>query len=202
MERLKACHCCGQIHEVPPLVEEANYASCVRCGSTISCRHHVARSASRTAAAALGAFALYWPAILLPVLKIERLGRHHQSSILGGTLELLHHGEWFVGLIVLLFSVVFPIVKIVMLLELSVLGLLHKHHRALTYRIMEHVGKWSMMDVLLLAFMVMLVKLGSLVEFQFGPAVVAFALCVAMSMLASSLFDPHTIWHDEVHSDA
>ena len=200
MERLKACHCCGQIHDVPPLSPKQR-AVCVRCGSTILLPRHAARSASRTAAAALGALALYWPAILLPILKIEQLGRHHQSSILGGTLELLQHGEWFVGLIVLLFSVVFPLVKILMLLELSVLGLLRKHHRALTYRIMEHVGKWSMMDVLLLAFMVMLVKLGTLVEFQFGPAVVAFALCVAMSMLASSLFDPHTIWDDGVLTD-
>ena len=50
--------------------------------------------------------------------------------------------------------------------------------------------------------MVMLVKLGSLVEFQFGPAVVAFALCVAMSMLASTLFDPHTIWDDGVLAEA
>jgi paraquat-inducible protein A len=182
-------------------VDAKSCAVCLRCGSTISRLHHASRSASRTAAAALGAFALYWPAIFLPILKIERLGRHHQSSILGGTLDLLHHGEWFVGLIVLLFSVVFPLVKIVMLLELSLLGLLHQHHRALTYRIMKHVGKWSMMDVLLLAFMVMLVKLGSLVEFQFGPAVVAFALCVAMSMLASTLFDPHTIWDDGVLAD-
>ena len=44
--------------------------------------------------------------------------------------------------------------------------------------------------------MVMLVKLGSLVQFHFGPAVWAFVLCVAMSMLASICFDPHTIWED------
>ena len=61
---------------------------------------------------------------------------------------------------------------------------------------MEFVGKWSMMDVMLLAFMVMLVKLGSMVQFHFGPAVWAFVLCVAMSMLASICFDPHTIWDD------
>ena len=51
--------------------------------------------------------------------------------------------------------------------------------------------------VMLLAFLVMLVKLGSLVEFQFGPAVVAFVLCVGMSMVASISFDPHAIWEEE-----
>jgi paraquat-inducible protein A len=61
---------------------------------------------------------------------------------------------------------------------------------------MEHMGRWSMMDVMLLAFLVMLVKLGNIVQFHFGPAVIAFVLCVAMSMIASISFDPHAIWED------
>ncbi len=107
------------------------------------------------------------------------------------------HGDWFVGIVVLLFSVVFPLIKILMLLELSWLSLVHQRHKALTYQIMEHAGKWSMMDVMLLAFMVMLVKLGNLVEFHFGPAVLAFVLCVAMSMIASISFNPHVIWEED-----
>ena len=73
---------------------------------------------------------------------------------------------------------------------------MHRRHKAATLRLMEHVGKWSMMDVMLLALLVMLVKLGDLVEFQFGPAVVAFVACVAMSMVASLSFDPHAIWEE------
>ncbi|MCZ6795735.1 MAG: paraquat-inducible protein A, partial [Planctomycetota bacterium] len=130
-------------------------------------------------------------------LEIERLGHRSESSILIGTIDLLRHGSWFVGLVVLLFSVVLPLVKMLLLIELSFLGILQRRHKALTYRIMEHASKWSMMDVLLLAFLVMLVKLGDLVEFHFGPAVVAFALCVVMNMIASLSFDPHTIWEDE-----
>lgn len=193
--KLKACHCCGQIHRVPAL-SDAQVAFCTRCGTGI--QQLSGRSASRTAAAATAAFVLYWPAILLPILRIERFGHHHESSLLFGTIELLREGSWFVGTVVLLFSIVFPLIKIVLLLELSLLGLLHRHHKARTYRIMEFVGKWSMMDVMLLAFMVMLVKLGTLVEFHFGPAVWAFVLCVAMSMLASICFDPHTIWDDQI----
>ena len=154
-------------------------------------------TASRTAAAALGAFVLYWPAMLLPLIEIERLGHHHRSNLLAGTWELLSHGNLFVGIVVACFSIVFPLLKILLLLELSLLGLLHRRHKALTYRLMELAGKWSMMDVLLLAFLVMLVKLGSLVEFHLGPAVFAFVFCVAMSMLASLSFDPHFIWEDE-----
>ena len=195
MDSHRACHCCGQIHRLPQL-QPGQKAVCTRCGAGISipgCRQH---SASRTAAAALAAFVLFWPAILCPILQIEKLGHHQESSILSGTIELLSHGNWLVGGIVLLFSVIFPLTKIVLLLELSLLEFLQKRHKAKTLRIMEHVGKWSMMDVMLLAFLVMLVKLGNLVEFQFGPAVVAFIACVAMSMVASLSFDPHAIWED------
>ena len=144
----------------------------------------------------MAAFVLFWPAILLPILKVEKLGQEQSSSILGGTLDLLMHGNWFVGGIVLIFSVVFPLTKVVLLLELSLMELLHQRHKAVTLRLMEHLGKWSMMDVMLLAFLVMLVKLGDLVEFHFGPAVIAFVLCVTMSMIASLTFDPHSIWEE------
>jgi paraquat-inducible protein A len=193
IDNLKACHCCGLIHRVPELAK-GERACCVRCGAVVGRTVAPRRSANRTAAAAAGAFVLFWPAILLPILQIEKLGHHQQSSILAGTVELLRHGDWFVGGVVLLFSIVFPLVKIVLLLELSLLGIIHKRHKAITYRVMEYAGKWSMMDVMLLAFMVMLVKLGSLVEFHIGPAVFAFVLCVTMSLVASLTFDPHAIW--------
>lgn len=188
---LKACHCCGQIHKLP-ILSPREVACCTRCGATIA--RIGSYSASRTAAAAMAAFILYWPAMLLPILEIEQLGHRHESSLLFGTLELLVQGSWFVGSVILIFSVLFPLVKILLLLELSLLGILHSHHKAATYRIMEYAGKWSMMDVMLLALLVMLVKLGELVEFHVGPAIWAFVFCVAMSMLASISFDPHSIW--------
>ena len=193
---LMGCHCCGLVHGVPAL-RDGQQAVCTRCASVISAPGDSRRAAARTAAAAAGALLLFWPAVLLPILEVERLGHRSTSSILAGTIDLLTHGSWFVGAVVLIFSIVFPLLKIVLLLELSLLGLFRERHRALTYRLMEHAGKWSMMDVMLLAFLVMLVKLGDLVTFRFGPGVVAFTLCVAMSLVASISFDPHTIWEEE-----
>ncbi len=197
MNRLRACHSCGLIHRLPEL-RPGQTAGCVRCGGVLYRPDHARRSAARTAAAALGAFFLFWPAVLLPVLEIEKLGHRYESSILTGGVELLRGGSWLVGGVVLLFSVVLPLVKLTFLIELSFFQLFQRRHKALTYRIMEHAGKWSMMDVLLLAFLVMLVKLGNLVSFRFGPAVTAFILCVALSMAASIAFDPHAIWGDEI----
>jgi paraquat-inducible protein A len=135
--------------------------------------------------------------MLLPILELDRLGQHKESSLLFGTIELLSEGDWFVGIIVLVFSIIFPFVKIVMLLELSLFGLMQRRYKTWAYRFMEYAGKWSMMDVLLLAFLVMLVKLGDVVEFRIGPAVLAFVLSVAMSMVASMSFDPHSIWEEQ-----
>lgn len=195
MSQLKACHCCGLIHQVPEL-DEKQRALCTRCGSAFTLPGNLVQSASRTAAAALGAFVLFWPAILLPILEIEQLGLRSKSSILGGTFELFQHGNYFVGSVVFLFSIVIPLTKIVLMLELSLLEILHRKHKSFTLRLMERLGKWSMMDVMLLAFLVMLVKLGDMVEFHFGPAIVAFTLCVVMSMIASITFDPHAIWEE------
>ncbi len=196
MNTYRACHCCGLIHRLPPLAAGQS-AECVRCRSLIRGSASPRASATRTAAAALGALVLFWPAILLPILEIERLGHHSESSILEGIVDLFRHGSWFVGAVVLVFSIIFPLAKILFLLELSLLRMLHRRYQALTYRVMEKAGKWSMMDVLLLAFMVMLVKLGNLVTFHFGHGVVAFTLCVAMSLIASMSFDPHAIWEKE-----
>ncbi len=132
----------------------------------------------------------------MPILEIEQLGLKSKSSLLTGTLDLFYHRNYFVGTVVFLFSIILPLTKIVLLLELSLLEMLHRRHKAFTLRLMEHLGKWSMMDVMLLAFLVMLVKLGDMVEFHFGPAIIAFVFCVAMSMIASMSFDSHAIWEE------
>lgn len=191
---LKACHCCGQVHRIPSLLgNEA--ALCTRCRATI--KSGKGSSFSRyTPLPALIAFLLYWPAILSPILTTSRLGHDHVTSLLAGTIRLISDGEWFVGGIVFLFSIVLPLVKIVLLLELSLLRLMHRRHQAWTYRAIEFVGKWGMLDVMVLAFLVMLVKLGNIVSFRIGPAVFAFVGCVFASMLASLWFDAHGLWDE------
>lgn len=193
IEQLQACHCCGMIQQIPDLADD-QYARCGRCHSPFQPRVDRDQACSRTAAASLAAFVLFWPAVLLPILEVEQLGIESTSSVISGIIDLFQHGNYLVGMVVLIFSIVFPLTKIVLLFELSWLELLHQRHKAFTLRLMEQLGKWSMMDVLLLAFLVMLVKLGELVEFHFGPAIIAFVLCVTMSMIASLTFDPHVIW--------
>ena len=190
---LKSCHCCGLIHRVPEMRPDER-AQCTRCDSVLDPSANRSRSQARTAAAAVAAMVLFPAAVLLPILDIEQLGHHHQSSILGGIFDLYKTGSIWVATVILMFSIVFPLIKILALIELSWLCLMRQRHRTWTYRLMEQIGKWSMMDVMLLALLVMLIKLSGIVQFHFGPALIAFVLCVAMSMISAICFDPHAIW--------
>ncbi|GIW99912.1 MAG: paraquat-inducible protein [Pirellulaceae bacterium] len=196
-EVLRACHCCGLIQWLPRLGDR-DVALCGRCGSRIVGKQpERSPAAARCLAAALGGLVLYFPAILLPILEIEKLGHRHQASLLSGTIDLILDGNWIVGVVVLVFSIIFPLAKLLILIELSYLELVPRRHRAWMYRLVEWTGRWSMLDVLLLALLVSLVKLGDMVAFHVGPAVIAFVLCVAMSMIASTVFDPHAMWEEE-----
>lgn len=190
---LKSCHCCGLIHDVAVLRENER-AQCTRCDSVIHENSNHRRSQGRTAATAVAALFLFPAAVLLPILEVEQLGHHHRSSILDGISDLYRSGSGVVATVILLFSIVLPLLKILALIELSWIGSMTERHRAWTYRCMEQIGKWSMMDVMLLALLVMLIKLSGVVQFHFGPALIAFVLCVAMSMISAICFDPHTVW--------
>jgi paraquat-inducible protein A len=191
--KIKACHCCGLVHSVPNH-DPQDQVCCVRCGTSMVSNVNRSQMQSRVAAFTIASLALFPAAVFLPILEVQRLGHHHRSSIVGGIWELLSQGSYFVGLIIFFFSIVFPLLKLTALLELTWLCALSEKHRATTYRWMELAGKWSMMDVMLLAFLVMMIKLSGLVEFHFGPAVIAFALCVSFSIIAALCFDPHAIW--------
>ena len=190
---LKSCHCCGLIHEIAAL-KSNEHAQCTRCDSVIDQSKNFKRSQGRTAATAVAALVLLPAAVLLPILEIEQLGHHHRSSIFGGIVDLYQTGSVLVATVILLFSIVLPLLKILALLELSWLCSMQQRHRAWTYRWMEQIGKWSMMDVMLLALLVMMIKLSGVVQFHFGPALIAFILCVSMSMISAICFDPHAIW--------
>lgn len=192
---IRACPCCGLAQRVPPLPPR-HRACCARCGSGLVHRSVVARSNARTTALALAAL-LLWPiAIALPMLRVTRLGHAQEASIVEGATALLAAGQWVVGLVVLLCSIVLPLGKLVALLALSS-GVLAPRRRAATYRLVEWTGRWGMLDVLLVAVLVAVLKLGDLVEVAAGPAALAFAAVVVLSLLASASFDPHRLWEPD-----
>lgn len=188
---LLTCHCCGLIQQlIPHQVNEQ--LICCRC--QVPLPHCQDQGNEYTALLATSALFLYLPAILLPLLHIERLGQASESSLLVGVWHLLLAGDWLVGTIILLFSVLLPPIKLLALLFSSQGQRLAHRHRALIYRLVEWVGRWGMLDVMLVAILVAFVKLGDLVSISAGPGLLAFTAMVLFSLLASVLFNPYCLW--------
>ena len=189
-QELLSCQCCGLIQRRPSRYSDR--LRCVRCHTAL----YVDSTASlqRVRILALSALLFYLPAMILPMLRVERLGHMRQDSLLGGVASLLSQGYWLVGAVVLLFSVVLPPLKLFALLWLTRPAFLNHQHRALIYRWVEYLGHWGMLDVLLVAIMIAFVKLGSLVTITPGPGLTAFILLVLFSLLASLWFDPRAMW--------
>ncbi len=194
----QSCPHCGLVQTVPE-VPASMRACCARCEGTLLRRSTMFRSPATTGAIAAAALILYPFAVGLPMISIAKFGHEKESSIIEGIGTLFGRGHIFIGIIVLVCSLVIPVLKLGGLLVLSAGGLgLGRRHRALTYRLVGWTGRWGMLDVLLVAILVAVLKLGDFVEVSAGPAAVAFGLCVLLSLIAAASFDPHRIWEPEV----
>jgi uncharacterized paraquat-inducible protein A len=147
---------------------------------------------------AVAALLLFPLAMSLPVLSIERFGAVSSTDIWDGAMDLLANGHLLLGLVVLICSVVVPLVKMIGLVCLSLAPRSWRNrHRALTWRLIEAIGRWGMVDVMLVAGVVAAVKLGDLVTVSAGPGATIYATVVLLSLLASATFNPEFMWKDE-----
>ena len=191
--RLRGCRFCNGVFRVSPETEGSR-VRCPHCLEPVVDRSSLRLARQRTMAMSLAALLLYPAAVLLPVLRIDRFGLAHETSVVQGTISLWRDGHPWLSMVVLVCSVVVPLVKIAGLLALSS-GLIRVSlpvGRRLWGSI-DALGRWGMLDVLLVAVLVAVVKLGDLVRIEPGPGAALFALMVVCSLVASAVFDPRTI---------
>ncbi len=169
---------------------------CPRCESALHARKP--DSLARTWALALAALVLYLPANLYPVLTYIQLGSGAPSTILGGARELLEGGQWPLALIVFVASVAVPVLKLtglfLMLVTTQRGSGARLHDRTRLYRVVDAIGRWSMIDIFMESILVALVQFGGVVTILPGPGALAFAAVVILTMLAAETFDPRLMW--------
>ena len=186
---LSGCRTCGR-------VSPAGEHVCPRCGAELHQR--IRFSLQRVLAFWIMGFACYLPANLLPMLLTRTLGHAQGNTIVGGVIELAHHGAWDVAIIVFAASVIIPVTKFVVILYLVYSIRYHVklpiHLRIHLYEAVEFIGRWSMIDVFVVAILTALVQLGFLASINPGTAAVFFALSVAFTMLSAQALDPRLIW--------
>ena len=195
---LVACRSCG-------LASEPDVAACPRCHARLQSRDP--HGLERAWAWLVAGLVAYVPANTYPMLQTTQLFRTQESTIVGGVVDLVHHGAVAIALIVFVASVAIPVGKFMVIAYLAwLLGRdrpvdphrLHRLHLAV-----EWIGRWSMIDVFVVAILVALVQFDVLASIKPGIAAACFALSVVFTMLSAQAFDPRMIWDrarkDPVH---
>lgn len=188
---LSGCSVCGQLNRMV-----ASDCLCRHCRMPL--RSRKANSLSRSWAYLLAAVILYVPANLYPVLESRTVAGEERDTILQGVVLLWRGGSWPLASLVFFASIVVPLLKLLAmtLLLASVHGRWswRLHERARLFRLLEFVGRWSMLDIYVVALLVALVRLRTLATIDPGPGALAFGAVVVLSMLAAQSFDPRLLW--------
>jgi paraquat-inducible protein A len=188
---LAGCHDCGQLARLT-----GAGGACPRCGAALHLRK--TDSLARAWALVIASYILYVPANLLPIMETSSLFGEQSDTILSGIVFLWRSGSWDLALIVFVASIVVPLSKLFALTWL--LLAVHRRsrwqplQRARLYRVVEFVGKWSMLDIYVVALLATVVKFKSLATVSAAPGAVAFGAVVILTMLAAQSFDPRLIW--------
>lgn len=193
----------------PLTAAKAGLQGCRRCArvwpaETKSC----ARCGARLGKARKGLFwvwfwwvlglAAYVPANIWPMLETRMLLRKSDDTIIAGALKLADHGALLIAAVILIASVAIPVAKFVSIAVLAGsvggkawLGPTWRHR---IYEAVEFIGRWSMIDVFVVAILSSLVQFSIIASVKPGPAALAFALSVIFTMLSAQAFDSRLIW--------
>ena len=193
---------CHECHQLNRLQSDADKQFCSRCGGRLHARRP--NSLVRTWALLLTAAILYIPANLLPIMTVNSLGRGQSDTIMSGVIELVNYGMLPIAAVVFIASILVPTFKLVgiglLLYSVQRHQPMSARQRILMYRFIEWIGRWSMLDIFVIAILVAVVNFGSLASIEPGAGAVAFASVVILTMLAALTFDPRLIW-DNTDSD-
>lgn len=190
---LLSCTVCGLLLKDPG---NAGPLQCTRCASALHSRKP--NSLQRSFALLLAAAFLYIPANVLPILHTTSVAHDSNDTIFSGIIELWTGGSWPLALLVFTVSILVPALKFVVLGFLLLSTHRHSrwavHDRAVLYRLVEFIGRWSMLDIFVVALMVTLVQLRGIATIEAGPGALAFAAVVILMMYSAQAFDPRLIW--------
>jgi paraquat-inducible protein A len=195
---LLLCHSCGRVNPAP--IEQSSHAHCSRCHAPLHVRK--TKSLDRTLALLLAATILYIPANMLPMTMTNSLLGSQQDTIMSGVIYFWHSGDYLVSTVIFMASIFIPMLKLMILAFLLIAVRQQSsakwHFRpeqcAVLYRVVEFVGRWSMIDVFVVSLLAALIQMQSIATILVGPGAVAFGAVVVLTMLASLSFDPRIIW--------
>ena len=186
---LIACRRCGQVHA-------GGAVRCRRCHGPIRSRDP--QSLQKVWAWLIAGIIAFIPANIYPMLLTKTLFKESESTIIGGVVELVQHHNYGIATIVFVASILIPMGKFIAISYLAISvqrgNVLNMHQRHKLFDIVEFIGRWSMIDVFVVAILSALVQLNAIATINPGVAALSFALSVIFTMLSALAFDPRLIW--------
>ncbi|MBB3221131.1 paraquat-inducible protein A [Pseudoduganella umbonata] len=185
------CHACGLLNG-----GACEGRHCRRCGAVLHRR--IPNSITWTWALLAAAAMLYVPANILPVMYTESIGGTGGDTIMSGVVLFWETGSPGLAIVIFVASVLVPVSKLVALAVLAGTAQWGSRWapagRTRVYRMVEFIGRWSMLDIFVVTLTVALVRFQTLAVITAGPGALAFGCVVILTMIASSRFDPRLIW--------
>ncbi|MEI4470347.1 paraquat-inducible protein A [Frigidibacter sp. MR17.24] len=193
---LVACRSCGRVYG-------PDRDSCLRCGAALHSR--MPGSLQRVWAWWFAGLIVYIPANIYPMLITRTIAYDSEATILAGVVELAGHGDYGVAGIVFFASIMIPLSKFIAIAYLALSigrsggarGAMDEHRQHRLHTVVEFIGRWSMIDVFVVAILASLVQFDAIATINPGIAAVSFALSVAFTMLSAQSFDPRLIWDED-----
>ncbi len=186
---LALCRVCGTLTDRPG-------ENCVVCGARTRLRD--TKSLQRVWAFWLAGVIAYIPGNLWPIMVTRSVSGENASTIMGGVISLIHYKSYSIAAVIFIASIVVPVTKFIVIawLALSIQRgwAINEHQRHWAHEAVEFIGRWSMVDVFVVAALAALIQVGGLMSILPGPGVDAFALSVILTMFSASSLDPRLIW--------
>ena len=185
------CQSCDSINKI-------SNKKCVFCESKLNIRKK--NSIQNCLALVIAAALMLIPANVFPIMITNSLGNESTSTIFEGIVYMWDSGSYHIAAIIFIASIIVPISKILILLLLCYSVTKNKNTKVKLktklYGLTEFIGKWSMVDVFVVAILSALIKMGNLLSIYPGVAALSFCATVVLTMLAANSFDPRTLWSD------
>jgi len=189
---LISCKNCHKVYEK----EDYTPFVCSRCKYTV--RRRKKNSLQISFALVLTAMLLFIPAMVYPMMNVTQLGIDNKSTIIEGVISFLDYKDYFIAAVILVASVIIPLIKLIGLfmifLSLIVSNKLGNKTKLRIYKTIEIIGKWSMIDIYVVALLASIVQLGEIFNIKGGVAATSFTLVVILTMIAANSFDTRIIW--------
>ncbi|ADG92907.1 Paraquat-inducible protein A [Arcobacter nitrofigilis DSM 7299] len=191
---LISCKNCQKVYTK----EDYSEFKCERCGHTV--RRRVKNTIQTSLALVITSLLLFVLAMIYPMMEITEFGIKKESTIFQGVISFINYGDYFIAIVIFTASIIIPLVKLLVLLfifvSLWIKTPFSNKTKLKLYHFIELIGKWSMIDIYVVAMLASTIHLGEIFNIKGGVAATAFACVVVLTMIAAHKFDTRIIWDE------